>query len=146
MRHASDCDANASFSSTKSTSAQDLPARASALFAASMGAMGKSSGSTPCAARPATRARGSEESAPSPPSSTAEAPSLIDDELPAVTVPSPGGANSALSPASFSTVLPSRIPSSRASSAPGTCTISASYLPAAHASAARRCERTANSS
>ena len=47
--------------------------------------------------RPVMRARGSASSAPSPPSSSAEAPSLIGDELPAVTVPS--AANSALQPA-----------------------------------------------
>src|SRR5690606_24030995 len=102
----------------------DVRPGASALFAALIGAMGKSSGSTPCAARPVMRASGSRSRAPSAPSSTAEAPSLIEDELPAVTLPP--SANSARSPASLSTVDSSRMPSSLMSAAPSTCTISSS--------------------
>ena len=88
---------------------------------------GNRCGSTPWTARAATRASGSPGSAPSPANSTAEAPSLNDDELPAVTVPERSSSeNSAGSPASFSIDVSSLMPSSRASSAPGTCTISSS--------------------
>ena len=56
--HASDCAAKASLSSTRSTSSQVMPARLSALFAASTGPMPKMSGSTAWTPRPAIRASG----------------------------------------------------------------------------------------
>ena len=100
---ASDCTANASLSSTAATSAQAIPARASARSAASTGAKPKSCGSSACAPRPAIRASGSSPiaaAAASEPSSSADAPSLSGEALPAVIVPS--GRNDGLSPASFS--------------------------------------------
>ena len=83
------CDANASFSSTSSTSAQVLPARASARFAASIGAVGNASGSTPCTARPANPGERLPSSTPSSGEQHSRGP-VIDTlkNLPAVTVPS----------------------------------------------------------
>ena len=100
-RQASDCEANASFSSTTSTSPEPIPARASALFAASTGAIPKTSGSTPSTPRQTIRASGSRPShsaAASSPISSAAAPSFSGEELPAVTVPS--ATNAGLSSAS----------------------------------------------
>ena len=56
---ASDWTANASLSSTAETSAQVIPARASAFSAASTGAKPKSCGASAWVPRPATRASGS---------------------------------------------------------------------------------------
>ena len=117
---ASDCAANASLSSTRSTSSQVMPARCKALFAASTGPIPKMSGSTACTPRPAIRASGSP-SKPSPAISTAEAPSLSGDALPAVTVPC-SLTNAGLSLASFSSDESARMPSSRARSTSGTGT------------------------
>ena len=55
---ASDCTANASFSSTAPTSDQPMPARRSACSAASTGAYPNSCGSSAYAPRPAIRATG----------------------------------------------------------------------------------------
>src|SRR5699024_9185978 len=115
-------------------------------FAASMGAMGKSSGSTPCVARPLILTRGSASKNPWEETRTAEAPSLMDDELLAVTLASVSSAKMVRSPARALTVYSGRIPSSRCNSAFGTCTIASSKTPSSHALAAIRCERTANSS
>ena len=122
-RQTSDWTANASLSSTAPTSSQPIPAAASARLAASTGAYPKSCGASAWVPRPAIRATGSAPiivAADSDPSSTAEAPSVSGDALPAVIVPS--GRNAGLSPASVSGVDPGRMPSSRASSAPGTGT------------------------
>ena len=89
----STCAANASFSSTMSTSSSFMPAWASALGMASIGATPMISGSLPLTAEATMRARGR-----SPSSSararlmtmTAAAPSLSGQALPAVTVPPSG--------------------------------------------------------
>ena len=82
-------------------------------MAASTGPMPKMSGSTANVPRPAIRASGSRPAAPaSLATSTAEAPSLSGEALPAVTVPSLTKAG--LSLASFSSVESARMPSSRA--------------------------------
>jgi len=75
--------------------------------------------------------------------SRAAAPSLICDELPAVTFPS--GLKAGFSVASFSTLESGRTPSSRANtppSAPDTATISFSNRPSSRARAARWCDCT----
>jgi hypothetical protein len=120
-RQASDCTANASLSSTAPTSDQPMPALANARLAACTGASPKSCGSSAIAPRPAIRASGSRPiaaAAPAEPSSTADAPSLSGEALPAVIVPF--GRNDGRSDASFSSVLPGRIPSSRSSPVSGT--------------------------
>ena len=79
--------------------------------------------------------------------STAAAPSLSGQALPAVTVPS--GLNTGCSEASFSIVVPGRGPSSCVTSVPSgvvTGTISLSKCPLSRASTARFCEMTAHSS
>ncbi|SHX02577.1 Uncharacterised protein [Mycobacteroides abscessus subsp. abscessus] len=75
-------------------------------------------------------------------SRTAAAPSVSGLALPAVTVPS--RLKTGLSVASFSTLVFSRTRPSRVT--PATGTTSRSNRPDAMAAAARRCERTANSS
>ena len=112
-------------SSTTSTSPHPIPAAASALFAASTGAIPKTSGSTPWTPRERTRANGSapiRAAAASSPSSIIAAPSLSGELLPAVTVPPSTKAGFSL--ASRSSELSARIPSSRSSSIPGTGTTS----------------------
>ena len=79
--------------------------------------------------------------------STAAAPSLSGQALPAVTVPS--GLNTGFSPASTSTVVPARGPSSRSTRVPSgsvTGTISRSKCPESRAATARCCEVAAHSS
>ena len=113
-RQASDCAANASLSSTTSTSSQLMPARLSARLAASTGPMPKMSGSTAWSPRPAMRASGSPRAPRRRPrrrSARRAAPSLSGDALPAVTVPSLTKAG--LSLASFSSEVSARMPSSR---------------------------------
>ena len=91
--------------------------------------------------RPSSAARSSDIT------STAAAPSLSGQALPAVTVPS--GRKAGLSSASFSTVVPGRGPSSRVTSVPSgvvTGTISRSKWPLSRASTARFCEVAAHSS
>ena len=120
---ASDCTANASLSSTAATSAQAMPARASARSAASTGAKPNICGSSAATPRPAMRASGARpirSAAASLPTTRADAPSLSGEALPAVIVPS--GRKEGFSPASVSGVLPGRMLSSRARSAPGTGT------------------------
>ena len=101
---ASDCTANASLSSTAPTSAQPMPARASARSAASTGAIPEHCGSSARTRRGRRSGRAgrrrSGAAAASEPSSTAEAPSLSGEALPAVMVPS--GRNDGFRPASFS--------------------------------------------
>ena len=116
---ASDCAANASFSSTTATWSQPIPARRSAALAASTGAIPKMSGSTACTPRLTIRASGSPASDSSP-ISTAPAPSLSGEALPAVTVP--WAMNAGFSRASFSSVVSRRMFSSTARSVSGTGT------------------------
>ena len=83
--------------------------------------MPKMSGSTANVPRPAIRAIGSRPAFFAPASlatSTADAPSLSGEALPAVTVPSL--TNAGLSLASFSSELSARMPSSRAKSVSAT--------------------------
>ena len=78
-----------------------------------MGPVSIVTGSTPARAKVWKRARGVRPSSLAFSSlmiSTAEAPSVICEELPAVTLPS--GLNAGLSLASVSTVVPGRMPSS----------------------------------
>jgi hypothetical protein len=76
--------------------------------------------------------------------STIALPSLSGDELPAVTVPPVR--NAGVSPASASSELSARTPSSRVMELPATGTISSSKTPWSHAAAALRWLRRANSS
>ena len=111
------------------------------------GAMPKTSGSTPCAARETIRASGSTPSARAGrlvADSSAAAPSLSGEVLPAVTVPP--ATNAGLSFASFSSDVSARIPSSRSRSTPGTGTTSARSTPSSHAAPRSRWLRSANSS
>ena len=142
--------ANASFSSTTSTSCIVIPARFSTLKIAPMGATPMISGSRPLVAAAITRARGLTPSSfafSSLISSTAAAPSFRGHELPAVTRPSSRKAG--LSSASFSTVVPGRGPSSLSTvpwSGVSTGRISRSKKPESRASTARSWERLAYSS
>ena len=111
----SDCEANASLSSTRSRSATSMPARSSALRVAGTGPMPMTAGSTPATAVETTRASGLRPSArarSASTSSTAEAPSLIPELLPAVTDP-PSGRNAGRSRASASRLVSARGCSSR---------------------------------
>ena len=78
--------------------------------------------------------------------SSAAAPSEICDEFPAWMTPS--SVNAGLSPASFSTVLPRRTPSSATTGSPSVKTgmICISNAPSSWAAAASSCERTEYSS
>ena len=87
---ATDCEANASLSSTRSMSATVSPARSSSLRMAGTGPIPMTRGSTPATAVATTRAIGRSPIARARPASTtsrADAPSLIPDAFPAVTVP-----------------------------------------------------------
>ena len=78
---------------------------------------------------------------------TAAAPSLSGQQLPAVTVPS--GRNTGCSVATFSSVVPARGPSSAATTVPSgsvTGVMSRCQNPSASAFSARFCDRTPNSS
>ena len=82
-------------------------------------------GSTPASAKVWKRARGVRPSLFaffSLMMSTAAAPSVICDELPAVITP-PSGLNAGFSRASFSRLVSVRMPSSRLRPAPGTATV-----------------------
>ena len=146
----STCAANASFSSTTSMSVIFIPAWASTLRTASMGPTPMISGASPDTADAMMRARGLSPSARARSSditSTAAAPSLSGQALPAVTVPP--GLNAGSSWASFSSVVPGRGPSSFSTSVPSgsvTGVISRSKKPFFCASTARSCESLANSS
>ena len=112
----SDCDAKASLSSTRSRSPTSIPARASALRVAGTGPTPMTAGSTPATAVESTRAIGRSPSArarSASTTSTAEAPSLMPDEFPAVTEP-PSGRNAGRSFASASRLVSARGCSSRA--------------------------------
>ena len=112
---ASDCDAKASFSSTRSTSPTSTPTRSSSLRTAGTGPMPITRGSTPATALPTNVPSGSTPSSrafSSDATTSAAAPSLSPDELPAVTVPP--GRNAGFSVASFSALVSGRGCSSRA--------------------------------
>ena len=145
LTHERACAAKASLISTKSTSAHDLPARASAWLAASTGATPKMLGSLAVTPRPMIRARGSPRLAFSLPMSSADAPSLSGLELPAVTVP-PSRWKAGLRSASDAVLVSARMLSSMATSAPGTCTIWLAKNPVSHDCAARACDRAAKAS
>ena len=157
---ASTTDAKASLISTRSMSSSDSFALASTSSVAGMGAVSMIWGSLAATAKVWKRARGagpSDDARSSLMISTAAAPSEICDDVPAVTVPVSEKAG--FSPASFSSEVSRRTPSSASSSpltsaAPGTSgctrassgTISLAKRPSSVARAARWCERSANSS
>src|SRR3954453_10401595 len=146
--------ANASLISTTSRSSVVAPIRFNAFSSASAGTVcsdANRSADIPYASIRATGVSPSRRTAPSLATTTAHAPSLICDALPAVTVPS--SVNAGRSVASRSTVVSARMPSSRSttSGSPLRCgtetrTTSSSNRPASHASAARACERAAQAS
>ena len=125
--------ANASLSSTTSTSLMVFPPRSSTFLIAPIGATPMYSGSLPCVAAMPIRARGFKPSSlarSSDITSTAAAPSLSGHEFPAVTPPPPSKASG--SSESFSRVELARGPSSFVTSVPSgslTGTISRSKKP-----------------
>src|SRR5438105_305404 len=137
---ASTTEANASLISTRSMSDSDILARSSTLSVAGIGPVSIITGSTPARAKVWNRARGLKPSSAAFSSlmiSRAAAPSLIWEELPAVTFPS--GLKAGFSVASFSTLESGRTPSSRSKtppSAPVTGRISFSKRPSSMARAA----------
>ena len=139
------CEANASFSSTRSMSPTPMPARSSSFRTAGTGPMPITRGSTPATALPTNAPSGSMPSAWARSSlaiTSAAAPSLIPLEFPAVTVPPSRKAG--LSAAIFSAFVSGRGCSSRVT--PSIATSSSSKRPASSAAAQRRCDRSANSS
>src|SRR5208337_2631316 len=142
------CAPNASLISNRSMSPILSPARASALCVEGTGPHPIISGRSPATAvarifaiglTPSARARSALIS------STAAAPSLNCEELPAVTWPS--GLNEGLSPASFSKVVSARGPWSMSTTAPsGSLTGAISSLKRSRAATARRFERSENAS
>ncbi len=150
---ASACAAKASLASTRSRSSTVQPAFSSALRLAGIGPVPMIDGSTPQVAQETMRPiistpRLAASSALI--STTAAAPSLMPEALPAVTVPSLSKAG--LSFARFSTVTPSFGCSSVSTTTSPlrvlmvTGTISSLKRPALIAASARCCERAANSS
>ena len=143
------CDANASLSSTTSTSPAPIPARSSALRDAPTGPSPMTSGAQPDTAMLFTRASGSIPCSlayASLHTTTAAAPSVRGEEVPAVTVPS--AMNAGFRSASPSRLVSSRMQPSRPMRAPpvSTGTISSSSRPPARAAAARRWLSSANAS
>ena len=149
--------ANASLSSTRSSWSTARLARSSALREAGIGPRPIVAGSTPATAletmraigrHPSSRARASEVT------STAAAPSLMPDELPAVTDPDPSRLKAGLSDASLSRVVSGRGGSSTDTSTPASPfaadaeigTTSSANRPASWASAQRCCDDSANAS
>ena len=119
--------------------------RSSSFCTASTGASAKRAGSTPTTADPAIRATGCRpDSARTRPEamSDAMAPSLSGDEFPAVT--DPPSENAAGNPARAVALASGRIPSSWR--IPPTSSTRPSWNPAAQASRASSCERSAHSS
>ena len=151
---ARDCAAKASLSSTAAISDHFSPALARALLAASTGAKPKNCGSRAEAPLETMRAIGSRPSSVPPfsePMNAAEAPSLIGEALPAVTVAFSPVRNTVRSWDRVSAVESARMVSSRVNSVPrllagGTGTTRLSYFPASQAAAACWCERAENSS
>ena len=139
------CEANASFSSTRSRSAGSIPRRSRSLRTAGTGPMPITRGSTPATALPTNAPSGSIPSSfafSSLARTSAAAPSLSPAALPAVIVPP--CRNAAFSPASACAVVSGRGCSSTATSPTGT--ISASKRPARCAAAQRSWERSAKAS
>ena len=125
-RHGTTWAANASLSSTMSMSSIVIPAWVSTFLTAGIGPRPMISGRIAATEEATIRAFGSTPSAfalSSDMTSTAAAPSLSGQELPAVTVPF-SGSNAGLSSASFSIVVPGRGPSSRVASPTGTISAS----------------------
>ena len=119
LSQASTTDAKASLISTRSMSSSVSLARSSTLVVAGMGPVSIVTGSTPARAKAWKRARGVSRRADALSSlmtSTAEAPSVICELLPAVTLPS--GLNAGLRLASVSTVVSGRMPSSAVTGSP----------------------------
>ena len=146
-------DANASLISTRSIWSSVSPARSRTLAVAGIGPVSMVMGSTPARAKLWNRARGRSPSAFAFSSlmiRTAAAPSVICDELPAVTLPS--SLNAGLSLARDSRLLSGRMPSSRTktslplSVSTVTGTISFSNRPSSVARAARLWLSTLNAS
>jgi hypothetical protein len=143
-------EAKASLISTRSMSDSAIFARSSTFSVAGMGPVSIVTGSTPARAKAWNRARGRSPSSLAFSSlmiSRAAAPSLICEELPAVTFPS--GLKAGFRVASFSTLESGRTPSSRSKmppSAPVTGMISFSKRPSSMARAARWCDCTAKAS
>ena len=107
------CAANASFSSIRSTSPISIPAFPSAFRTAGTGPVPIIAGSTPATPRECQRSLGRSPSSAAFAAdiiTTAAAPSLMLDALPAVTLPS--GLNTGRSVASLSSVVSARGPSS----------------------------------
>ena len=149
-----DCVAKASLISTEPRSPTDQPARSRTFSDAGTGPRPMISGARPAEAPSTTRARAVRPylvTARSLATITAEAPSLSEDELPAVTTEPPFTTGRSL--ASTSVVEPSRGPSSVSTTvtAPlrpltSTGTISSVKCPAAMAASALRWDSAANSS
>ena len=113
-------DAKASLISTRSMSARRILARSSTFEVAGIGPVSMVTGSTPARANEWNRARGVRPRLVARSSlmmSTAAAPSVICDELPAVTLPS-SFLKAGLSWASVSTVVSGRMPSSVSTMSP----------------------------
>ena len=139
--HATTWAANASLTSHASMSATRRPVRASSFEVAGTGPSPNSDGATPAEACATTLARAvnpSRDSAGPLTTSSADAPSLNGEALPAVTTPSER--NDGRSAASPSAVVAGRIVSSDVTGAPrgtGTATISRSNRPSSRARVAR---------
>jgi hypothetical protein len=136
--------------SHSATSAASIRRRASSFRIALIGASVNRCGSTAVTALPTISPSGSSPSSAatsSVPISAAVAPSLIGDELPAVT--GPFSENAERSFRSFSRLVSGRTDSSRRIVIPSgssTGNTKPSCTPASHAAAARRCERRAKAS
>ena len=149
---ASACDANASFSSTTSTSPIASPVRSSSLRVAGAGPMPITRGGTPATAPLLIRASGASPywaTALSEATSSAAAPSFTPEALPAVTLP-PGASGASLASAS-SEVARGCSSTATVAGSPRRCgtvtgSISRASRPSAIARAARCCERSANAS
>nr|WP_247706889.1 hypothetical protein [Streptomyces liliiviolaceus] len=127
-----------------------MPLRSSSLRVAGIGPVSMMTGSTPTVVWSRTRARGRRpwrSAASREASRTPAAPSQIGEEVPAVIRPS-FSRKTVLSAASPSAEVPGRMVWSLIRFSPSSSSgiISRSKRPAATASAASRCERTANSS
>ncbi len=147
---ASACDPKASLISTTSRSPTARPARASALRVAGIGPMPMIAGSTPTVANERMRASGCSPCACAKASlvtSTAAAPSVSGEDVPAVTTPS--GRNAGRSAANASSEVVGRMQPSSDTTLPSSVTmgtISSRSRPCARACAALRCESTASAS
>ena len=125
LAQASTTEANASLTSKWSMSPTLRPLRSRALAVAGIGPVSMRTGSTPASAKVWNRARGVRPSSAAFSAdmiSAADAPSVICELLPAVTLPS--GTKAGFSLASVSMVVPGRMPSSRVTISPSSTLIS----------------------